>query len=145
MHTLGYLWRTELCNQIDFVDLEIWMVIPRKWASWSHLDLASMCSSGLWCLSALYAQLCRRFYVELLGKNRIKLLDLWEQDGYRVAKVATMKDENDDTDRSDIIALCGEVKAIVMSSLGVLRWILYFALSGLNSFISCAEYCEMTG
>lgn len=66
---------------------------------------------------------CRKFYLELVGRNRIKLLDLWEQDGYRVAKVATMKDQSDMNDENNrsIISLCGEVKAVVMSSLGVLR------------------------
>ena len=35
---------------------------------------------------------CRRFYLEIEGKQRFKVLDSWEQDGYRVARPEFFQD-----------------------------------------------------
>lgn len=34
-----------------------------------------------------------RYYLEVVGRRRIRILELWEQDGYRVGKVESMKDD----------------------------------------------------
>lgn len=62
-----------------------------------------------------------RFYLEIVGKNRIRLLQLWEQDGYRVGKVTQMKDEPNETERDVVLELCKEVKSMAERSLNVLR------------------------
>ena len=37
-------------------------------------------------ISVVHVLLCRRFYLEIEGKQRFKVVECWEQDGYRVAR-----------------------------------------------------------
>lgn len=48
---------------------------------------------------------CRRFYLEIEGKQRFKVLESWEQDGYRVARPEFFQDMPPSQDTPEHTAL----------------------------------------
>ncbi len=58
------------------------------------------------------APCCRRFYLEIVGRQRVRLLEVWEQDGYRIARPQVLHD--------DPPAL-GDARQLVRSSLNQQR------------------------
>ncbi|CAD7703384.1 unnamed protein product [Ostreobium quekettii] len=64
-----------------------------------------------------------RYYLEVVGRRRIQVQELWEQDGYRVGKVAQMHDETP-TDPRRVAELSTEIKASTSNFLLLLRSVL---------------------
>lgn len=61
-----------------------------------------------------------RYYLEVVGRRRIRVLELWEQDGYRVGKVESVKDE-DCTDADTVSEICKEISSSMTKFLAHLQ------------------------
>lgn len=58
--------------------------------------------------------------MEVVGRRRIRVLELWEQDGYRVGKVESVKDE-DCTDADTVSEICKEISSSMTKFLAHLQ------------------------
>lgn len=61
-----------------------------------------------------------RFYLEVIGRRRIRLLELWEQDGYRMGKVEYMSDD-ESQEEAILQQLCNNMKTDMLAFLQRLR------------------------
>ncbi|GAQ84626.1 zinc finger (c3hc4-type ring finger) family protein [Klebsormidium nitens] len=53
-----------------------------------------------------------RFYLEVEGRQRVKIIEDWEQDGYRVGKVAFVEDTVDEGKQAEVAAAAEETAAL---------------------------------
>jgi len=61
-----------------------------------------------------------RYYLEVIGRRRTRILELWEQDGYRVGRVETLKDD-EPSDKSVVHELAMEIRSSMTKFLSLLR------------------------
>lgn len=61
-----------------------------------------------------------RYYLEVIGRRRTRILDLWEQDGYRVGRVETLRDE-EPSDKGVVCELAMEIRSSMTKFLSLLR------------------------
>ena len=78
----------------------------------------------------LCADACRRFYLEIEGKQRFKVLECWEQDGYRVARPQYFADSplpSASDAQANLASMCQSVDRLANIWLDKVRWVLQLA------------------
>lgn len=76
--------------------------------------------------SSVCARACRRFYLEIEGKQRFKVLECWEQDGYRVARPQYFSDSPlpaASDAQASLEAMCQSVDQLASIWLDKVRWV----------------------
>ena len=70
------------------------------------------------CLSGVQTDphACRRYHLEIVGRQRFRVQEAWELDGYRMARPAPMADarpEPGSAEAAELEALAGQVAQLV--------------------------------
>ena len=93
------------------------------------------------------ADACRRFYLEIEGKQRFKVLDCWEQDGYRVARPQYFSDSplpSASDAQANLASMCQSVDQLANIWLDKVRWVTHLTLGAYlsvtsKSFLLCSS------
>lgn len=90
----------------------------------------------------VWAPACRRFYLEIEGKQRFRVVECWEQDGYRVARPQYFSDNPPPAAseaQTRLASMCQSVDQLANIWLDKVRWELLTTLEPISAIIDEAK------
>lgn len=90
------------------------------------------------------AYACRRFYLEIEGKQRFRVVECWEQDGYRVARPQYFSDNPPPAASEAQISLasmCQSVDQLANIWLDKVRWGMQHTLVACSAIMGAKALC----